>query len=45
MTEILAVRREQEVFDAEAFDEAMARVGGNHDGVVVAKAFLRSLVE
>lgn len=43
--ELLEKRREQNIFGDEIYQEAMARVARPHDGVLVAKAFLRFLME
>ncbi|MCJ1362635.1 hypothetical protein MMC16_001741 [Acarospora aff. strigata] len=43
--ELLETRHEQGIFDDKVFAEAMTRVGKEHDGVVVAKAFLRFLMD
>ena len=43
--EILEKRHELGVFDDETFSDAMSRVGKYQDGVVVAQAFLRFLLE
>ena len=45
MTEILKMRRAQNLFSEEAFQDAMGRVGMPQDGLVVGKAFLRFLVD
>lgn len=45
VVELLERRREQGVFGEEMYGEAMARVGRPHDGVLVARAFLRFLLE
>lgn len=43
MTELLKTRHVQGIFDDETFEDGMARVGKNHDGVVVGKAFVNFL--
>lgn len=43
--EILEVRRALGIFDNQTFQDAIARVGKAHDGVLVAKAFLRFMME
>ncbi|KAH8809106.1 class I glutamine amidotransferase-like protein [Xylogone sp. PMI_703] len=43
--EILTARHESGIFDKPAFEEAISRVENPHDGVVVAKAFLKFLLE
>jgi GMP synthase-like glutamine amidotransferase len=43
--EILIARHEAKIFDDEVFGDAMARVDKYQDGVVVAKAFLKFLLE
>lgn len=45
VAELLEKRREQKIFGDEIYREAMARVGKPHDGVLVAQAFLKFLVE
>ncbi|KAK5006104.1 hypothetical protein LTR28_006896 [Elasticomyces elasticus] len=45
VAEILASRRDQGVFDEATYQDGMRRVGERHDGVVVAVAFLRFLLE
>lgn len=45
VTELLQSRHEMGVFDDVTFQDGMARVGKEQDGVVVAKAFLRFLLE
>jgi hypothetical protein len=45
MTEILNKRHEIGIFDDMMFQSAMDRVTLRHDGVVVAKAFLRFLLD
>ena len=43
--ELLETRHQQGIFSDEVFGEAEARVGGKQDGVLVAGAMLRFLVE
>jgi len=43
--ELLTARHESGIFDDETFSEAMSRVDKYQDGVVVAQAFLRFLLE
>lgn len=43
--EILIARNESGVIDDESFKSAMARLKNKHDGVLVARAFLRFLME
>ncbi|KAI9879121.1 MAG: hypothetical protein M1830_009508 [Pleopsidium flavum] len=43
--ELLETRHEQGIFDDKVYEEAMSRVGKQQDGVVVAKAFLRFLLD
>ncbi|KAN0096132.1 class I glutamine amidotransferase-like protein [Hyaloscypha variabilis] len=43
--ELLVFRHQQKIFDDEVFEDAMARVDKYQDGVVVAKAFLKFLLE
>lgn len=43
--ELLLVRHAAKVFDDEVFEDAMGRVDKYQDGVVVAKAFLKFLLE
>jgi len=45
VTELLNRRHATGVFDDTTFESAMGRVGKEHDGVVVSKAFLRLLLE
>jgi len=45
MTEILNTRHDLGIFDDFMFETAMSRVKLHHDGVVVAKAFLRFLLD
>lgn len=43
--ELLEARHSQGVFDDVLYGSGMERVGNGHDGVVVAGAFLRFLLE
>lgn len=43
--EILENRRKQNIFDEDIYKEAMTRIARPQDGVLVAQAFLRFLVE
>lgn len=43
--ELLEVRHEQGIFDDHTYAEALERVERRQDGVVVAKAFLRFLLD
>ncbi|KAI9836667.1 MAG: hypothetical protein M1819_001302 [Sarea resinae] len=45
VTEILGARHDQGIFDDPTFEDAMSRVRKHHDGVVVAQAFLRFLLD
>ena len=45
MRELLQTRKRQNVFDDKTYEDAMARCGRPHDGVVVGEAFLRFLLE
>lgn len=45
VSEILKNRNEQGIFNDEQYNEAMIRVANRHDGVAVAKGFLRFLLE
>lgn len=45
VTELLETRREQNIFNDEQYESGMANVGKPHDGVLVAQAFLRFLME
>lgn len=45
VSEILASRHERGIFDDAKFEDGMARVGKEHDGVTVGKAFLRFLLD
>ncbi|KAI4172903.1 MAG: hypothetical protein LQ343_003311 [Gyalolechia ehrenbergii] len=44
LVEILEVRHEQGVFGDEMYEDAMARVGRKHDGVIVGKRFIEFLL-
>lgn len=43
--ELLENRHRQGIFDDETYEDGMRRVGRPHDGVVVAQAFLRFLMD
>ena len=43
--ELLHTRLEQKIFDEKTYEDAMARVVRPHDGVLVAEAFLKFLLE
>ena len=45
MAELLAARHGQKIFSDEVYGEAMARVGRPQDGVLIAQAFLRFMME
>lgn len=45
MAELLERRHAQKVFSDDVYGEAMARVGEPQDGVLIAQAFLRFLME
>ncbi|MCJ1486194.1 hypothetical protein MMC06_006370, partial [Schaereria dolodes] len=45
VTELLRARHKQQIFSDETFEDAMARVAREQDGVLVAGAFLRFLRE
>ena len=45
MAELLRKRRGQNIFTEEVYGEAMARVGQPQDGVLIAQAFLKFLME
>jgi GMP synthase-like glutamine amidotransferase len=45
MKEILTMRHTAGIFDIDVFGEALGRANGTHDGVVVATAFLKFLLE
>jgi len=45
MQELLKTRRAQNIFDEGTYQDAMARSARPHDAVVVAKAFLKFLLE
>lgn len=45
LVEILEVRHEQGVFGDEIYEEAMARVGRKHDGVLVGTRFIEFLLD
>ena len=43
--ELIRTRHEQGVFDQKIYEDSMARVGKDHDGVLVAQGFLEFLLE
>lgn len=43
--EILDVRHDGKIFDDETFGEAIERVDNHQDGILIAQAFLRFLLE
>lgn len=45
VTELVEARHSQGIFNDEQYEDALARVGNHHDGVTVASAFLRFLLE
>ena len=45
VTELLERRRDQGIFGTVIFEDSMARVAKDHDGVMIAKVFLRFLME
>ncbi|KAL8643757.1 MAG: hypothetical protein Q9226_008139 [Calogaya cf. arnoldii] len=45
LVELLRVRHEQGIFGDEEYQEAMARVGKNHDGLLVGKRFIEFLLD
>lgn len=45
VAELLEKRHDQGIFGDEIYEEAKARVGKPHDGVLVAQAFLNFLME
>ncbi|KAL8714488.1 MAG: hypothetical protein Q9225_006564 [Loekoesia sp. 1 TL-2023] len=45
LVEILEVRHEQGVFSDEIYEDAMARVGRKHDGVMVGKRFVEFMLD
>lgn len=45
VSEILEARREAGIFTDEEFKDMMGRVENEHDGVIVAKAFLKFALE
>lgn len=42
---LVEMRREQGIFEEEQARDALERVGKKHDGVVIARAFLKFLLE
>jgi GMP synthase-like glutamine amidotransferase len=45
MRDLLDAKHAQEIFTKEIFEDTLKRVHKDHDGVVVAQAFLRFLLE
>jgi len=45
VTELVETRHAQGIFDDALYKDALARVGKPQDGVVIAQAFLRFLLE
>lgn len=45
VTEVMGARHEAGIFDDAQYEDGMARVRKEHDGVVVAMAFLRFLLD
>jgi GMP synthase-like glutamine amidotransferase len=45
VSELVTARHSQGIFNDEQYRDAMDRVGNHHDGVAVAKGFLRFLLE
>jgi GMP synthase-like glutamine amidotransferase len=45
VSEILGARHSQKIFNDEQYADAMDRVENRHDGIAVAKGFLRFLLE
>lgn len=45
VAELLEARHNQGIFDDETYEDGIARVGEHHDGIMVAAAFLRFLLE
>lgn len=43
--ELLVARHASGIFDTETFEDAMGRVNKDHDGVKVAQAFLKFIIE
>lgn len=43
--ELLETRHDQGIFDDETYKDAIGRVGKQHDGVVVAGAFLKFMLD
>jgi GMP synthase-like glutamine amidotransferase len=43
--EILDVRRELGIFSEEQYEEMIGRVGKDHDGLLIARAFLKFVAE
>jgi GMP synthase-like glutamine amidotransferase len=45
VVELLERRHEGKILDDETFNEAMSRVSHDHDGLAIAEAFIRFLLE
>jgi GMP synthase-like glutamine amidotransferase len=45
MTEILNVRHQAGILSDESYDDAMKRAGLDHDGILIAQAFIRFMQE
>lgn len=45
VAELLEMRHKQGIFNDKVYEDGIARVGKDHDGVAVAMAFLRFLLE
>jgi GMP synthase-like glutamine amidotransferase len=45
VSRLVTMRNEQGIFNDEQARDALSRVGDRHDGVVIAQAFLRFLLE
>jgi GMP synthase-like glutamine amidotransferase len=43
ISEVLDVRHKQGIFSDEVYEDAMSRAGTEHDGVTIARGFLRFL--
>lgn len=45
MAELLEARYKRKIFSEEIYKEAMTRVGKSQDGVLIAQAFLKFLID
>jgi GMP synthase-like glutamine amidotransferase len=45
VTEIVTARHSQGIFDDEMYQDAIARVHNDHDGVAISRAFLQFLLD